>query len=141
MLLNIKEAACAVNGEYRGSGNITVTGMFTDSREAFEGGIFFALKGERVDGHSFVNELNAKGYPCVVSEEEYLENVNKAISFLDGNYKPVLKELKEKMEEAKRLLRYSDKPMTAISSYLGFSSPGHFAGAFKKVVGIAPRLP
>ncbi len=45
---------------------------------------------------------------------------------------------KEKMEEAKRLLRYSDKPMTAISSYLGFSSPGHFAGAFKKVVGIAP---
>ncbi len=46
--------------------------------------------------------------------------------------------MKEKMEEAKRLLRYSDKPMTAISSYLGFSSPGHFAGAFKKVVGIAP---
>ena len=76
MLLNIKEAACAVNGEYRGSGNITVTGMFTDSREAFEGGIFFALKGERVDGHSFVNELNAKGYPCVVSEEEYFTNEN-----------------------------------------------------------------
>lgn len=46
--------------------------------------------------------------------------------------------MKEKMEEAKRLLRYSDKPMTAISSYLGFSSPGHFAGAFKKVVGITP---
>ena len=60
MLLNIKEAACAVNGEYRGNGNITVTGMFTDSREAFEGGMFFALKGERVDGHGFVNELNEK---------------------------------------------------------------------------------
>ncbi len=46
--------------------------------------------------------------------------------------------MKEKMEEAKRLLRYSDKPMTAISSYLGFSSPGHFAGAFKKVIGLTP---
>ena len=31
--------------------------------------------------------------------------------------------LKEKTEEAKRLLRYSDKPVTAIGSYLGFSSP------------------
>ena len=33
--------------------------------------------------------------------------------------------LYEKTEEAKRLLRYSDKPITAISSYLGFSSPSH----------------
>ena len=30
--------------------------------------------------------------------------------------------LKEKTEEAKRLLRYSDKSLTAIGSYLGFSS-------------------
>ena len=46
--------------------------------------------------------------------------------------------MEEKMEEAKRLLRYSDKPMTAISNYLGFSSPGHFASAFKKEAGLTP---
>ena len=45
---------------------------------------------------------------------------------------------KEKTEEAKRLLRYTNKSMTAISSYLGFSSPGHFANVFKKIVGITP---
>lgn len=45
---------------------------------------------------------------------------------------------REKIEEAKRLLRYSDKPMTAIGNYLGFSSPGHFGNVFKKYVGLTP---
>lgn len=47
--------------------------------------------------------------------------------------------LKEKTEEAKRLLRYSDKSLTAISNYLGFSSPSHFSRTFKKYTGYLPR--
>ena len=43
--------------------------------------------------------------------------------------------LKEKTEEAKRLLRYSDKSLTAIGSYLGFSSASHFPRVFKACVG------
>ena len=46
--------------------------------------------------------------------------------------------LKEKTEEAKRLLRYSDKSLTAIGSYLGFSSAGHFSRVFKTYVGTSP---
>ena len=46
--------------------------------------------------------------------------------------------LSEKTEEAKRLLRYSDKSQSAISAYLGFSSQGHFAKVFKKYAGMAP---
>lgn len=46
--------------------------------------------------------------------------------------------LKEKTEEAKRLLLYSDKPLTAISSYLGFSSPSHFSRVFRKYTSLAP---
>lgn len=45
---------------------------------------------------------------------------------------------KEKIEEAKRLLRYSDKPITAIGNYLGYSSSGHFGNVFKKTVGLTP---
>ena len=45
---------------------------------------------------------------------------------------------KEKAEEAKRLLRYSDKPLTAIGSYLGFSSASHFSRVFKANVGSTP---
>lgn len=46
--------------------------------------------------------------------------------------------LKEKTEEAKRLLRYSDKSLTAISNYLGFSSQSHFSRVFKKYASSTP---
>ena len=37
-----------------------------------------------------------------------------------------------KIDEAKRLLRYSNKSFTAIALYLGFSSQSHFTKVFKK---------
>ncbi|HNX15497.1 MAG TPA: helix-turn-helix domain-containing protein [Oscillospiraceae bacterium] len=46
--------------------------------------------------------------------------------------------LKEKTEEAKRLLRYTDKTLSAIGNYLGFSSQSHFTRVFKKYAGCAP---
>ena len=46
--------------------------------------------------------------------------------------------MKEKIEEAKRLLRYSDKPATAIAAYLGFSSQSHFFNAFHKYTNNSP---
>lgn len=47
--------------------------------------------------------------------------------------------LKEKIEEGKRLLSYTDKPAVAISAYLGFSSQSHFARVFKKFTGTLPN--
>ena len=47
--------------------------------------------------------------------------------------------LKEKVEEAKRLLRYSDKSLSLISDYLGFSSQSHFTKVFKKHTENTPR--
>lgn len=46
--------------------------------------------------------------------------------------------LKEKVSEAQRLLRYSDKSLTAIGIYLGFSSQGHFTRVFKRYAGQTP---
>ena len=47
--------------------------------------------------------------------------------------------LKQKTEEAKRLLRYSNKSLTSIALYLGFSSSSHFTRVFKNYVGLSPR--
>lgn len=47
--------------------------------------------------------------------------------------------LKEKTEEAQRLLRYTDKPVSAISAYLAFSSQSHFSRVFKKYAGCLPN--
>lgn len=46
--------------------------------------------------------------------------------------------LKEKIREAKRLLRYSDKSLTAIGNFLGFSSQGHFSRVFKRYTNHTP---
>ena len=45
---------------------------------------------------------------------------------------------KEKTEEAKRLLRYTDKSLAAISAYLGFSSQSHFSRVFRQYAEITP---
>lgn len=46
---------------------------------------------------------------------------------------------KEKISEAKRLLRYTDKSLTAISYYLGYSSQSHFNRTFKSITGKTPN--
>ena len=47
--------------------------------------------------------------------------------------------LKQKIEEGKRFLRYTDKTAVDISFYLGFSSQSHFSRTFKKYVGLTPN--
>lgn len=43
-----------------------------------------------------------------------------------------------KISEAKHLLTYTDKNLLLISTYLGYSSPSHFARMFKKITGLSP---
>ena len=47
--------------------------------------------------------------------------------------------LGEKIEEAKRLLEYTDKSLSLIANYLGFSSQSHFTRTFKKYTGKTPK--
>ena len=46
--------------------------------------------------------------------------------------------LREKIEEGKRILRYTDKSISSISAFLGFSSQSHFANVFRKYTGKSP---
>lgn len=47
--------------------------------------------------------------------------------------------LRCKLEEGRDLLRFTDKSITTISTYLCFSSQSHFQTAFKKQYGITPK--
>ncbi|MBU7591127.1 helix-turn-helix domain-containing protein [Metabacillus halosaccharovorans] len=47
---------------------------------------------------------------------------------------------KTKIEEAKKLLKYSKTPISEIYSYLNFNDQSYFTKVFKKIVGLTPKL-
>lgn len=52
----------------RGVADIPITGICYDSREVKEGYLFFAVKGTRVDGHSFITQVTDKGAIAILCE-------------------------------------------------------------------------
>ena len=50
-----------------------VTGVVIDSRKVEAGNLFVAIKGERVDGHTFIDAVYEQGAAAVVSQQR-LEN-------------------------------------------------------------------
>ncbi len=52
-------------------------GVSTDSRHVSSGEIFFALRGEKFDGHAYVSEAIHKGAACVVVDRAWYRKVYK----------------------------------------------------------------
>ena len=66
---SLKFVAGACAGEIRrGSADVRIKNVCTDSRQAKPGDLFFAIKGEKFDGHDFLKEVAAKGVAAVVVE-------------------------------------------------------------------------
>jgi len=61
--------ACAAEIK-RGSGDTPVQRVVTDSRQAQAGDLFFAIEGERFDGHKFLSEVAARGVTGLVVKRE-----------------------------------------------------------------------
>ena len=49
--------------------NLKINALCTDSREADERTAFFALAGERVNGHDYIPAAVAQGCRCIISQE------------------------------------------------------------------------
>jgi AraC family transcriptional regulator len=54
-------------------------------------------------------------------------------------YSPSEYFIRLKMAKARQLLRETDRSVISIALDLGYSSPSHFAGVFKRQVGVTPR--
>lgn len=68
-----RRIAQVCGGVYHGTEEIAereVSSITTDSRQAAEGCLFVAVKGERVDGHDFIPSVFEKGALCVIAEHE-----------------------------------------------------------------------
>lgn len=72
--LSLNNIAKAVGGELFGADTSTgekeAAGVVIDSRKAKKDYLFLAVKGERADGHDFIEDVFAKGALCVVSEKK-----------------------------------------------------------------------
>lgn len=65
----VKEAALATLGHLEGGGEDNyITGVTMDSRKVEKGFLFVAIKGERVDGHDFINDVFEKGAAAVLCD-------------------------------------------------------------------------
>ena len=78
----LSDALRAMDGRYFGDEaalDREITRVTSDSRDAGEGALFVAFKGNRVDGHSFMAGCVEKGAVACVSERDPAENERPAI--------------------------------------------------------------
>ena len=68
----MKYVAGACGGELKsGAADALVKNVCTDSRLVKPGDLFFAIKGEKFDGHDYLTEVAAKGAVAVVAEQSW----------------------------------------------------------------------
>ncbi len=66
--LSIERIASMLGGEVIQGGSVVASSVVIDSREAREGSLFFAIRGERLDGHKFLGDALARGVAGVVDQ-------------------------------------------------------------------------
>ena len=59
-MMSVRDAAATVKGKARG-GNPVFTGVSTDTRTVRAGELFVALRGEKFDGHNFLDQAKSAG--------------------------------------------------------------------------------
>lgn len=64
------DVAAATGGRLVGPGDVVIHGASVDSRGVVPGSLFVALRGERVDGHSFVADAARAGAAAALVERE-----------------------------------------------------------------------
>ena len=71
--MSLQKITDACGGTYCGSADLSereVSSVVIDSRKAEKDSLFVAIKGARVDGHSFIPQVMEKGALCAVSEQD-----------------------------------------------------------------------
>src|SRR5437879_5993461 len=68
--MSVKDVVQATRGRLlRGSPEVSLSALFTDSREVKPGGLFVALRGEQQDGHGFIPQAIERGAAGILCEQ------------------------------------------------------------------------
>ena len=69
-MFTVNEITAAVGGQLFGNGDVTVTGVSTDTRTIQQGDLYVAVKGERFDGNDFIHQAIENGAAAVLSDRK-----------------------------------------------------------------------
>lgn len=113
----LRQITEACGGQYVGNMSLIdtpVASIERDSREIKENSLFLAIKGERVDGHDFIEKCYSDGAVCALCERA-VENPSKPYILVDDTLKAV-----KKIAKAYREL--FNIPIVGISGSVGKTS-------------------
>ena len=119
----LEEIAAACGGKYVGDESLKSTAISSverDSRCIKENSLFLAIKGERVDGHNFIEKCYADGAVCAVCKKAP-QNPTKPYILVDSTLEAVkriaYKHVTETTELSSNLLR------SITSEYIAIAKP------------------
>lgn len=113
----LDEIAESCGGKFVGNDsdkNIEITSVERDSRQIKDGSLFLAIKGERVDGHDYIEKCFASGAVCAVCEKPPV-NATKPYILVDSTLDAVKK-------IAKAYRQKFDIPVVGVSGSVGKTS-------------------
>lgn len=113
----LAEIAASCGGKYVGEEalkNTAITSVERDSRAVKDGSLFLAIKGERVDGHDFIEKCYDSGALCAICEKAP-ENPKKPYILVDSTLNAV-------KDIAKAYREKFDIPVVGVSGSVGKTS-------------------
>lgn len=113
----LEEIAVSCGGKFMGNDsdkNIEITSVERDSRQIKDGSLFLAIKGERADGHDYINMCFDKGAVCAVCEKPP-QNASKPYILVESTLNAVKKIAKAYREKF-------DIPIVGVSGSVGKTS-------------------
>ena len=116
--MTVEQAVNACAGEFKGDRGFfdrEITSLVTDSRKVIPGGVYGAIKGERVDGHGFIGSAFDAGAFLVVGEKDFDPKDN-------GIYVKVPSTVEAVGRIARDYMQMLDIPVVGITGSVGKTS-------------------
>ena len=82
-MMRLSEAARAIGGELRGK-DAGFEAVSTDTRTLAPGALYVALRGERFDGHEFLNQAAASGAAAALVQDSGVRNQDSGFRIRDS---------------------------------------------------------
>jgi len=101
----VEEVARITKGTLTGNSALEVQGCIIDSRQAQGGEMFFALPGEQVNGHDYIEDAWKNGAVLVVAEEVHFQGLEKTPCVLEGKALLLVKSVFIALQELARAWR------------------------------------